>query len=158
MTSMIKVFQSLCFVFTSCSLSAIVETHNHLLETYISNESVNSLETNEYLVEEHMDDNIAIDNKDSKTYREKSLFGKHFVNIAKNCKFWINNHPGKNADPNPCYNPELIEYLLTYYLPILPLWSVIILGPISVADKNTNSIFSNAIVENCQVKYFGNQN
>ena len=117
----------------SSSLSAIVKTHTHLLETYISNESVNSLETSEYLVEEYMDDNIPIDNKVSKTFREKSPFGKHFVNIAKNCKSWINNNFGKNSDPNPCYNPELIEYLLTYYLPILPLWSGIILGTISVA-------------------------
>ena len=119
-----------------------------MLETYISNESVNSLETNDYLVEEHMDDNTAIDNKDSKTYREKSPFGKHFANIAKNCKPWINKNPEKNEEPKPCYNPELIEYLLTYYLPILPLWSGIIIGPISKVDKNKNSIFSNAIVEN----------
>ena len=62
-----------------------------------------------------MDDNIPTDNKDSKE-REKP-FGRHFVNIAKNCKSWINSNPGKNADPNPCYNPKHIKYLLhTTYL------------------------------------------
>ena len=96
-----------------------------------------------------MDDNNPIENKDSKTFREKSPFGKHFVNIARFCKTWIDNNHGKKEDPNLCYILELIEYLLTYYLPILPLWSGIVIGPTSVLDKNKNNIiFSNAIVEN----------
>ena len=148
-TSINKLFQSLCYVFMSHSLSAEAKTHIHLLETYISNENVDFLETSEYLEEEYMDDNNHIENKDSKTFREKSPFGKHFVNIARFCKTWIDNNHGKKEDSNPCNIPELIEYLLTYYSPILPLWSGIVIGPTSVSDKNKNNIiYSNAIVEN----------
>ena len=51
------------YVYMSSSLSAVVKTHTHLQETYISNESVHSLETSEYFEEEYMDDNIPTDNK-----------------------------------------------------------------------------------------------
>ena len=33
----------------------------------------------------------------------------------------------------------MIGILLTYYLPILPLWSGIVIGPTSVSDKNKNN-------------------
>ena len=43
------------------------------LETYISNENVDFLETSEYLEEEYMDDNNPIENKDSKHSEKNPL-------------------------------------------------------------------------------------
>ena len=73
----------------------IGKKHIHLLETYISNKNVDFLETSEYLEEKYMDNNNPIENIDSKTFREKSHFGKHFVNITRFCKTWIDKNLGK---------------------------------------------------------------
>ena len=43
------------------------------------------------------------------------------------------------------YNPQIVEFLLTYYMPLLPLWSGIILCTNNSSDNATDS---NAIVEN----------
>ena len=64
-TTINKLFQYLCYVFMSHSLSS--------LETYISNENVDFLETSEYLEEEYMDDNNPIENKDSKHSEKNPL-------------------------------------------------------------------------------------
>ena len=48
-------------------------------------------------------------------------------------------------DKNVCYYPKILEYLLTYYMPLLPLWSGIILSKVKV---NAVSTESNAQVEN----------
>ena len=53
------------------------------------------------------------------------------------------------GEANPCYYPDHIGYLLTYYLPILPLWSGIILGPHRMSvEGNKYSQYSKAIAEN----------
>ena len=46
-------------------------------------------------------------------------------------------------ETNICYYPEIIEFMLTYYLPLLPLWSGVILNP--AINLSTDS---NASVEN----------
>ena len=43
------------------------------------------------------------------------------------------------------YNPQVVEFLLTYYMPLIPWWSGIILFTVNLSDNATDS---NAIVEN----------
>ena len=98
-----------------------------------------------------MNEDINIQNNDSKLLKEKSPFGRYFVNIAKNCEIDINKNLVKRSIKNPCYFPDLIDYLLTYYLPILPLWSGIILGHHGTSVGNVEKDYchySNAIIEN----------
>ena len=45
---------------------------------------------------------------------------------------------------NAFYYPEILDYLMTYYFPLLPFWTGIILSKIN--DSTTDS---NAIIENC---------
>ena len=53
------------------------------------------------------------------------------MQIKQQCQFNINKGMQHNiGEANSYYCPDLIEYLLTYYLPILPLWRGIILSPI----------------------------
>ncbi|KAI6659687.1 hypothetical protein LOD99_14611 [Oopsacas minuta] len=60
------------------------------------------------------------------TYRCKSPFGRHFDTLRKNnCTDHVI-HKGNRS--NPCYSLEVLEYLLTYYMPIVPLWTGIILS------------------------------
>ena len=49
-------------------------------------------------------------------------------------------------DPNSVsYSPQIIQFLLTYYMPIVPLWSGIILSTVNSKGSPTDS---NAIAEN----------
>ena len=43
------------------------------------------------------------------------------------------------------YSPEILEYILTYYMPLLPLWSGIILSKVNIDGISTDG---NAEVEN----------
>ena len=45
----------------------------------------------------------------------------------------------------PLCTPRKVEFLLTYYMPLLPLWSGIILGTV---NSESNVTDRNAIVEN----------
>ncbi|KAI6648693.1 hypothetical protein LOD99_7919 [Oopsacas minuta] len=141
------VFTSLCYVFKSKYMNEHVLSNIKTLEYYISDSYSDLDDTNESLYDEDCD-NDPIDIKDGKTLRDRSPFGKHFAYISKQCENAINNNHTKTFDSNPCYYPSLIEYILTYYLPILPLWSGIILGPHSLSVGNNYSYYSNAIVEN----------
>ena len=82
--------------------------------------------------------------------KDGSPFGKHFVQISQQFDFNINIIKQHNiGEANPYYYPDLIRYLLAYYLPIFPLWSGIILGPQRMSIGGNNySHNSNAIVEN----------
>ena len=48
-------------------------------------------------------------------------------------------------DPSVFYNPHIVEFLLTYYMPLLPLWSGMILCTVNSSE---NAKDSDAIVEN----------
>ena len=144
------IFNSLCRVFMSKYLDESVLSNIDKLETYISEDSQISPDISNNLETDITDTNSIID-KDVKTYKEKSPFGRHFVKIARNCQDDIKNTISNTAekfDSNICYHPDIIEYLLTFYLPILPLWSGIILGPKSISVGNNYSHYSNATVEN----------
>ena len=77
------------------------------------------------------------------TYNAKSPFGRHFDSLVyKNCD-------DLKTDTicvlNGCYCPDILEYLLTYYMPILPSWTGIILSRTGDGEETKAS---NAIAEN----------
>ena len=61
------------------------------------------------------------------TYREKSPFGIHYELIYNKCRSLINNNEKDyeitKSKSNICFSPVIIEFLLTYYMSLLPLWS-----------------------------------
>ena len=142
-----NVFDSLCFVFCSKVRNTKTNFHISKLESFIFN---NNPEISDFSEPECMDDIPISNNKANSTYRQKSSFGKHFVRILECCQEELNDvdHFSNSSESNPCYNPEIIEYLLTYYLPILPLWSGIILGNRNIESRYNMTHYSNAIVEN----------
>ena len=78
-------------------------------------------------------DYINDDSSESRTYREKSPFGKYFSHIVyETCRniilMDIASYSKNSDNKNNYYYSEIIDYLLTYYLPNIPLWSRIILG------------------------------
>ena len=81
------------------------------------------------------------------TYKEKSPFGRHFELIYH--KFLDSLSEVENVsqpDPNSVsYSPQIIQFLLTYYMPLVPLWSEIILSTVNSKGSPTDS---NAIAEN----------
>ena len=86
------------------------------------------------------------------TYRERYPCGRHFELIYKNIFVSpeVQNYPQNDPD-NIAYTPQIVEFLLTYYMPLLPLWSGIILRTIN-SDGNvpdSNAIVEN-LVQNCQ--------
>ena len=117
-----NVFRSLCIVFLSGNLDDNV-TYNILnLESHISNDSY----TIEDIILEDDSEYNPFENDENRTYREKSPFGRHFAKILKKCNEIVG-EVDSNIELNPNYNPKVIEYLLSYYMPLLPLWSGIIL-------------------------------
>ena len=84
------------------------------------------------------------------TYREKSPFGRHFELIYHNILDSLSEVENvSQPDPNSVsYSPQIIQFLLTYYMPLVPLvpwWSGIILSTVNSKGSPTDS---NAIAEN----------
>ena len=81
------------------------------------------------------------------TYREKSLFGRHFDLIYHNILDSLSEVENiSQPDPNSVsYSPQIIQFLLTYYMPLVLLWSGIILSTVNSKGSPTDS---NAIAEN----------
>ena len=83
---------------------------------------------------------------DSLTYKDKSPFGKHFQNIYYNkCSNSIQKIFFE--ENNEFYLPDLPDFLATHYMPISPLWTGLMLGPILYAGK-VDVTFTNSIAEN----------
>ena len=79
----------------------------------------------------------------STTYRVKSPFGRHFdILIKNNCS---KSKIFKGSKLNTCYSLEVLDYLFTYYMTILPLWTGVIL--FRSCDENICKA-SNATAEN----------
>ena len=144
------VFSALCMVFKSRYSSETVIENIKILESYICGTSLEFPDNTEIINEEDISyDNLG-DVKTGKLMKDKSPFGKHFVQISQQCEFNINISKQRNTgEANPYYYPDLIGYLLTYYLPVLPLWSGVIFGlhRMSIGGNNY-SHYSNAIAEN----------
>ena len=80
--------------------------------------------------EEFEIESIAKDN--AITYREKSPFGRHYELKYNKCRSFINDNEKDyeitKSKSNICFSPGIIEFVLTHYMPLLPLWSGIILS------------------------------
>ena len=92
-------------------------------------------------VEPPEDDSTQVEN--ATTYRAKSPFGRHFDSLVYKNRNDVKTD--KISMLNGCYCPDIFEYLLTYYMPILPLWTGIILS--QTGDEEETKA-SNAIAEN----------
>ena len=80
-------------------------------------------------VPELIDDESVLKNN-GETYRKKSPFGRHFEDVYKKCLDIIKLDKELIKIKNPSYYPNILEYLLTNYLPILPFWTGIVLSRI----------------------------
>ena len=146
-----NVFNSLCNVFLNKFGTDNLKTHLLNLESFICDGSSNICDENS----EFEYDEISDPSSESKTYRDRSPFGKYFSHIYETCRSSIStynegnlNNININDNKNPYYYPGIIDYLLTYYLPLVPLWSGIILGPATIGTDNKITHFSNAVAEN----------
>ena len=76
-------------------------------------------------------------------YKDQSPFGRYFASLYKD----INTDIVMETDcssSNQFYFPSVIEYIITYYMPILPLWSNLLFDSL----ENDPLIRTNAVVEN----------
>ena len=81
--------------------------------------------------------------------KDISPFGNISYKLVHSVTSILSSKQHNLGEADPYYYPDLIGYLLTYYLPILQLSSGIILGPHRMSiDGNNYSHYSNAIVEN----------
>ncbi|KAI6651821.1 hypothetical protein LOD99_4700 [Oopsacas minuta] len=85
------------------------------------------------------------ENAEGNTYRKTSPFGRYFEECYSNAIVKFPERKQLVPNQNGCYCPEILEYILTYYMPLLPLWSGIILSKVNI---NAISTDSNAEVEN----------
>ena len=126
------VFESLCIVLTNeLMLPEVIKSLVDLEKLVKGNFEIKC--------SENFDINDYPDNAEGNTYRKTSPFGRYFEKCYSNsiAKFVQNQ--------NVCYSPEILEYILTYYMPLLPLWSGIILSKVNINGISTDS---NAEVEN----------
>ena len=79
-------------------------------------------------------------------YREKSPFGRHFEIIYRNTLVSISEFENNSQlGPSVSHNPQIVEFLPTCCIPLLPLWSGIIL---CIVNSSENVQFSR-VCENC---------
>ena len=133
-----KLFELLCYILCSKKITSIYCRKLTELEEFVKGEVVHIDENN---LPEEFDDEI-ITKENGITYREKSPFGRHFELINSKCKACICDDEKKSKDSNDFYYPGIIDFIMTYYMPLIPLWSGIILS------SDGPSTDSNAIVEN----------
>ena len=132
-------FESLCYLLGSEFMLPIVSSSMLDLEALVRG----IIEINDKVPE--LIDEESVVKENSETYRQRSPFGKHFDKIYIKCLDQIRADKGSVSIKNVSYYPNLLEYLLTNYLPILPFWTGIIISKIRQDRIHTDS---NAIVEN----------
>ena len=102
----------------------------------------------EYVAE--LDEELTNDMGDSNGCKSKSPFGRYFNNMLVTCQERIKQleiqHESTFED-DEYFLPRLPTFLATHYIPICPLWTSLILGPVLVPNKS-HVRSSNAIVEN----------
>ena len=121
------VFESLCILLTTEVIQSLVDLEKLVKGNFEIKCSENF----------HIDDYP--DNAEGNTYRKTSPFGRYFEKCYSNsiAKFPEQNQLLQNQ--NVCYFAEILEYILTYYMPLLPLWSGIILSKVNIDGIPTNS-------------------
>ena len=135
-----QLFGLICYILCSKKQTSVYCHKLNQLEECIKSEIIVSNDVpNEFEDETEVKSNAI-------TYREKSPFSRHFELIYRNTLVSISElEHNSQLDLSVSYNPHIIEFLLTYCMPLLPLWSGIILCTVSSSENATDS---NAIVEN----------
>ena len=142
----LNVFHYLCLIFLSKNLDKNVNDSICNLESYLT---CSSSSLDDIIIDSDTDSDCnAFENNENKTYREKSPFGRHYLKIFEFSNAKISKKEYLSNEINQCYNPQVIDYLLSYYLPLLPLWSAIILEPHSIKLGMKCDHYSNALIEN----------
>ena len=72
-----------------------------------------------------LDESLPNEMGDSKTYKSRSPFGKHFQNELMNCKRLVGifemEEQNENTPKNNYYFPDLPSFLVTHYMQVCPL-------------------------------------
>ena len=136
-----QLFGLLCYILCSKKQTSVYFDKLNQLEKCVKGEINVSINVPEEF-EDESDNHL-----NGVTYREKSPFGRHFDLVYQRTLVSLSQVDDiSQYDPNSVsYNPKIIEFLLTHYFPLLPLWSGIILSSINSEEISTDS---NAIVEN----------
>ena len=144
-----QLFISLCMTSLSKNLYPEIQKYFDKLDNAIS---ISSEEFNvdlEYLPE--LDEEFPNSLGDGNTYRTRSPFGIHFQSELQNCMQAISQLESKkrvhNLETNLYFLPDFPKSLVTYYMPICPLWSGLILGP-QLYPSYPSMTYTNAIAEN----------
>ena len=102
---------------------------------------------------DEIDEELANDFGDFKSYRDRSPFGRYFDTLLRKCQERINEfeirYKTTYFDENKSYYlPGLPDFLVIYYMPICPIWSSLILGPVMSPGEILTliSIFYDCIV------------
>ena len=92
---------------------------------------------------------------DSNSYKSKSPFGRYFNSVLIKCQERIDDLKIQHKDDDDSFLedndnfflPQLPNFLVTHYMPICPLWTSSILGPVMVPN-GSDVRYSNAVAEN----------
>ena len=137
-----QLFISLCMINLSKNLYPEIQKYFDKLDNAIS---ISSEEFNvdlEYLPE--LDEELPNSLGDGNTYRTRSPFGIHFQSVISKLESKKRKH---NIQTNLHFLPDFSKFLVTYYMPICPLWSGLILGP-QLYPNYPSMTYTNAIAEN----------
>ena len=112
------------------------------------------IDTGEYIFTDSDNEQCQIMNICS--LRESSPFTKYFNNIVTKCRETIEDTNDNDNEKNCNYYPSIIDKIMKEYLPLVPLWSGLMLGDLSRHNKDNADCIeqpemlreSNACVEN----------
>ena len=101
---------------------------------------------------DEIDEELPNDFRDSSSYKKRSPFGRYFNTLLKKCqenidKLEIKYKTTYFEENKDYYLPALPNFLVNHYMPICPIWSSLILGPV-ISPGEFNVRYSNAIAEN----------
>ena len=137
-----QLFGFVCYILCSRNRTSVYCDKFEQFEKCIKEEIVVSAD----VPNEFEDETEIMSNGRTRTYREKSQFGRHLEQIFQSTLTSINEvESNSQTCPNLAYNPQVVEFLLTYYMPLLSLWSGIILCAVR---SSGSSMDCNAYVEN----------
>ena len=145
-----QLFLALCMTCLSKKYHPELEKYFQKLDNAISLRCGEDLNLDHaYLLE--IDEELPNNLGDGNTYNTRSPSGTFFQNELNSCQRFGDELETKNKtdqlEENVYFLPGLPLFLVTYYMPICPLWSGLILGP-SLHPNKSRITFTNAIVEN----------
>ena len=132
-----NIFKCFCKVLPSPTLTPEVIENISTIENYVKGKIIEQA-----IIDASIADRFSGVDYES-TYKDQSPFGRYFTSIYKDINTDIVIESDRSSS-NQLYFPSVIEYLITYYMPILPLWSNLLFDSL----ENDPLIRINAVVEN----------